>query len=190
MTITKEVEYLLLMTQLKIKYTFAFILLFKSIYGQELVFITDTIVYDNYICINQTFNNNKVEGFLIDYVKLSKCHYPNGMLKEVSNENKYGLNGSYIKFYQNGQIEVLASYLNGRLINTYIEWYSNGKIKVKGFYLDIKCLDEIKYECDTIINSNDIFEYELLISCKTQSIKTGKWQYFNEFGILVKEENY
>jgi antitoxin component YwqK of YwqJK toxin-antitoxin module len=96
-------------------------------------------------------------------------------------------NGDTIRqeFYESGIKSRTQLLIDGILLGEFNEFYSNETIKVKGYY----SIDT--FTIDTIIVIDPItLEETIVTEVDFRSLKSGIWQYFNEQGILVKEEKY
>jgi len=134
--------------------------------------------------------------------KLSyKLHYGKGF-----DDGPDLINGDYSIYYENGQAKILGHYYNNYLSGKWTTFYPNGYTQVSGQYILTKsdsinvkwdsmnsCLDTlyinppkyIKKDDKTYIDFDDQFIYAY--GC---SKKHGLWKYYNDKGIIIKEERY
>jgi antitoxin component YwqK of YwqJK toxin-antitoxin module len=88
-------------------------------------------------------------------------------------------------FYKEGIKTKEQTYVNGELSGDYLEYHTNGKIRLKGLY----ALGLASYDTIHIIDPITL-EEEIEVSTNYSTVKSGTWQYYNEAGILIKEEKY
>lgn len=75
-------------------------------------------------------------------------------------------NGNFVYYYKNGVKNNATYWRNGKPSGKYEKYYQNGNLNVKGKYKSIK-----KRYCKGVC-----------------SRPVGKWKYWNEKGVLIKEE--
>src|SRR5687768_7825836 len=123
------------------------------------------------------------------------AYYLNGQKKFEGSFYKWGRlkEGIWTTYYDNGKINTMTNYSivhvsrnNKSLpLGDYVEYYPSGILKVKGQYHLYTCLDT------TAATNPDppynLFDYTYKSKC---SGKHGKWLYYDENGILVREEKY
>jgi antitoxin component YwqK of YwqJK toxin-antitoxin module len=133
--------------------------------------------------------------FYTDGKPVYKTYYKNGLLT-----------GAFIQYYQNGKICKQGEYYNFFKTGVWTEYYENGKKKNEGKYLmsakdstikeprylkDRILMDTIIYP-DVVIfdnfNDSNAVRKDILLSIPT--LKDGVWQYWDERGDLLREENY
>jgi antitoxin component YwqK of YwqJK toxin-antitoxin module len=142
------------------------------------------------------YESGNVESILLDDRKtFAMGFYENGKMKSftkyIMDSIKCGINKPFeeTEWYENGQLKSKCIYNCGKqqckefyndttlgrevtiidmelfYVGKYTEWHKNGKLQLKGQYKDGNTQSEA-------------------------NIKTGVWSYYNEKGILVKEEYY
>jgi hypothetical protein len=88
-------------------------------------------------------------------------------------------------FYKDGNKAKEQMYINGELVGNYLEYHTNGKIKLNGFYTVAFLSNDTIHVIDPVT-----LEEKLEVLKNYSSQKSGTWQYFNEGGMLIKEEKY
>jgi len=148
---------------------------------------------------------------------LAETYYKNGAKRSIRSELNGKMHGIYTEYYDNSNIKLIEGYLNDIEVGTWLYFYPNGKIK-RSSYFDFKKEDIfLTYSFDTIIiqdTSNGgrgyfdtiisntgykkplvTFEYYPNGNIKFEAhysnrMRTGVWKFYNEVGVLLKEEVY
>lgn len=123
--------------------------------------------------------------------KNEKEYYPSGELKSIYNLRNGKLDGQFTTFYSNGNIKETHLYGFGKLKDSSVFYYRDYKntIKEKRFYYN-DSIKAILFDVEGRKHSSGLLLKD--------SLKIGKWNYYNENGfvekigeyILVKGEQY
>lgn len=169
------------------------ILFSQSARGQSFVETkVDSTISDSSFFINTTTRLFNADKRAIDWIWTRKCFYNTGSIKEEYSLVKgYKLHGIYRPYYENGQLKELYNSIYGRKVGLYVEYYSTGITKSVGYYKDISSMSEITEKCDTTDLPDSDHEMKgFLVTCTTESVKTGGWLHFNEVGEIIRKEQY
>ena len=121
-----------------------------------------------------------------------KIWYYNGYLGNKLNYNNYGnLDSVFISYYENGQMMFVGNYKDNARIGLWKEYYQNGILKSEGkfcedispIYVNYENVDSVQKLFPELIQDTIFVNYTL-------DFKSGKWKYYNEAGILIREELY
>lgn len=140
-----------------------------------------------YIYLNTCKTTDIAEGKLENCIKIDWWDYRKVIGKDTLMMRKEKvLDDTIIQLlYENGLLYKKQTYVSGELSGDYLEYHSNGKIKLKGLYaLDLASNDTITF-IDPIT-----LEEKIEVSTNYSMVKSGTWQYFNEAGMVIKEEKY
>ncbi len=182
------------MNQLQLKLYLLFFSFLVSNYSsaQNMQIYHDTISYSSYKEYEVytwwgDSNDNKLRSFANVHV-----YFKSGELKEVYFLDVDGhIFGNFQSFYLSGKIKEEAFYIKSRRVGRNINYYENGQIESIGSYKDVSCYNEIIYRIDTTeIYVEELGEYHTIITSSANSMKTGIWRYYNEYGLLVRKEEY
>lgn len=128
----------------------------------------------------------------------SKEYYPNGQLKRDKYENPFTPNheGYENTFYENGQLESTV-YRTGRIYaGNWYRFYDNGQLESYGYYIGplerFQQRDHWKYYYKNgQLKETGAYQWNASKEDRyAKSTKTGEWKYYNEYGELIKTENY
>jgi len=150
--------------------------------------------------------------FFISFLLLTSCkdirkeYYADGKVKSVLSFKGKVMNGISVWYYDGGDKMMECEYKNGNIDGKMSRWYYNGNLKTEQFYVNNrqngKCTDyferggkqaEQYYKNDTV--DGPFIEYypDMQVKSKgkySMGVWDGKWEYFDEKGILVGEGNF
>ncbi len=164
-----------------------FILFGNKLNSQKISIVYDTILTDS-SKIATTYMSCGLED---EHYQNVNDYYLNGSLKTSYNikgfTKKFGIVFTY---FESGAVKEICNYYSNRKIDEYFAFYENGILKVQGQYQSLKENPNIEIIGDTITIKNEFGEPIEEIEFITTSKKKGIWRYWNENGVLVKEEYY
>ena len=141
--------------------------------------------YPNGVQYERGFNINGVrEGAWMVW-------YSNGQLGNKLNFKHGKLDSLFVTFFENGQVMFIGNYKEDARTGLWKEYFENGKLKSEGCYCeDIHPVyvthdnvDSLKNEYPNLIDNIIFLDYTL-------DFKSGQWKYYNEKGMLIREEYY
>jgi antitoxin component YwqK of YwqJK toxin-antitoxin module len=138
------------------------------------IFFLSLILLSNFL-FAQTKSKKHIEYF--------EKNKKNG-IQSISYIDKQGeFDGEFNAFYENGQLKILSFFNHGIQISRNEGWYENGQIRWKVFY-NLKGEDE-----------GGCYEWFPRGQIKSEGnykagVKIASWKYWDEKGILLKEEIY
>jgi antitoxin component YwqK of YwqJK toxin-antitoxin module len=143
--------------------------------------------------------------------------YKNGVKRSFRSELNGKMNGINTEYYENGNVKFIEGYLNDIEVGTWVYYYPDGKIRQRSNF-DFKKDDIfLIYSFDTIVVLDSSFggreHFDTIISntgykkplvtieyfpngnIKFEAhycnrMRTGVWKFYNEVGVLLKEEVY
>jgi len=173
------------------KYYFA-----SGSFGERIVFINEELKYrlydkDNRLLVEGTVSNDGDkylrEGHWVEY-------YPSGKVKNSGQYHRNNPVGTWQKFYPNGNLMRTCSYalIEGSstfycMTGTYEEYFDNGQLKVKGLYKAV-VNDHAKDSMWVQDPETGKQVMKVVTTYKARPEKFGTWEYYNEKGELVKNE--
>lgn len=160
------------------------------------VFINEDMKYrlfdkDNKLVMEGTISNDGDK-----YLKEGKWveYYSSGKVKSTGSYHNNNPVGTWQKYYANGNPMSICSYtmIEGSntfycMSGTYEEFFENGQLKIKGLY-KATIVDKSK---DTVwIQDPETGKQvqRMVVVSKAKPEKFGTWEYYNEKGELVKNE--
>lgn len=173
---------------------------YLAIIAEMKQFYTSYLCHGKYLSYYQNGNIKTIEHYRKGViVKKKMTGYETGELKSVSSYKSYReenirgsyLQGKYYSYYENGQTMWKGRYKKDGKVGTWIEYYEDGKLKsIGGFNEDIK---PIVIRCENVRDLKR--EYPELLSFDfympyVLNFKSGKWEYYDDMGKLIKEEFY
>ena len=108
---------------------------------------------------------------------------------------KYGLyDGKQTVYYETGKIMSVRFYKLNREDSTDSEFYPNGVLKVQGHYQyndsDLNLIPQYQTDSAFVMDSDNNIIGIKKMSSTYYKPKNGLWQYWDEKGILIKQEFY
>jgi antitoxin component YwqK of YwqJK toxin-antitoxin module len=143
-----------------------------------------------YIYLNTCKTTDIAEGKLENRIKIDWWDYRKVIGNDTLMMRKEKVIGDTTMqvLYENGVMSKKQTLKDDKLIGDYIEYHLNRNIKVKGFYIcDTVLIDSVE---STSCGGMSLFPPEKVQRAKMGTLKSGTWQYFNEAGVLIKEEKY
>ena len=121
-------------------------------------------------CVQYDLNGRKHSEFIIE----SNNTYPNDVIFNKNNEvSYYSFCGSYSSYYPNGRVKEKGNYISNLKVGNWKTYHENGRLNSIGNY--------------SIINTvKDGYH----IAKDVNSVKSGKWEYYNKYGKLMNEKIY
>ena len=115
----------------------------------------------------------------------SFSYFESGNIKTIIGKQRELYSGEYLLYFDSGKLSKVFNFEVDMLRGDYIEYFENGKVKVSGYYMSdkssvyIPVSEDISSDLETDTTFID-FEYG----------KHGKWLYYDDKGVLLKEEVY
>ena len=112
--------------------------------------------------------------------------FENGKPKVVNEYSLNGLDSNLIGktlYYENGKIKMISRYSNAKIKNgKWKYYYPNGNL-----WSECEYKNDLKQGLSSVFYENNQLHYKGLYK---NDIQIGKWQFFDDKGKLLKEENY
>ncbi len=148
--------------------------------GEYIIFKKDENSENKYIYNIFYFKNGKLNGYWYTF-------YPSQSIAQQEYYVNDTLQGKYYIYYENGMLKEQGEFKSGTYNNERKSYYPSGKLESIAF---LKSVVEANYFHLVYYSDTNKGYYYSDIDPNAISIKVNDWKFYNEKGILIKEEFY
>lgn len=157
-----------------------------------------TLYYQGNILYKVSWDNDTLE---LQRTTLFFNGKDNGLFTYSQEDIQNKLHGLSIQFYENGEIKEFGHYIKGAKTGEWSYYYENGQLSSRGKYYDDYILLGNIMHPNKLVNKDNIpieqiypkvkYDFSKVdMSPHYYYLKTGKWEYFDEIGNLIRVEYY